>query len=79
MEGLKAIHLNDSKVPEGAKKDRHELIGQGYMGMEMIAEILKEPRWGSIPFYLETPVQAEAQYADEIRRCRDVLSSEDAT
>ena len=79
MDGLKAIHLNDSKVPAGAGKDRHELIGQGYMGIEMIAEILKEPKWGSIPFYLETPVQAEAQYADEIRRCRDILGAERVT
>ncbi|MCL4495302.1 MAG: deoxyribonuclease IV [Firmicutes bacterium] len=79
MEGLKAIHLNDSKVPLSARKDRHELIGQGYMGSVMIAEILKEPRWGSIPFYLETPVKSEAQYADEIRRCHELLGSEHAT
>ncbi len=75
MERLKAIHLNDSKVPFGARKDRHELIGQGYMGITVIDTILHEPRLQSIPFYLETPVESEAQYADEIRTCRDLLET----
>ncbi|SMC04432.1 Endonuclease IV [Sulfobacillus thermosulfidooxidans DSM 9293] len=76
MDGLKAIHLNDSKVPFGAKKDRHELIGQGFMGINMIQAILNEPRLHSIPFFLETPVESEAQYADEIRTCRELLGSD---
>ncbi|MCY0908531.1 MAG: deoxyribonuclease IV [Sulfobacillus thermotolerans] len=74
MARLKAIHLNDSKVPFGGRKDRHELIGRGYLGLEMIGSLLNDPRLRDIPFYLETPVESEAQYADEIRECRALLT-----
>lgn len=75
MERLQAIHLNDSKVPFGGHKDRHELIGQGYLGADAIAQILRDPRLDSIPFYLETPVDREEQYADEIAHCRELLGN----
>lgn len=32
LDRLRAMHLNDSKNPCGAHKDRHEVIGQGYLG-----------------------------------------------
>jgi len=67
---LHAIHLNDSKVPFNGHKDRHELIGQGFLGKEAIRQILTDPRLQEIPFYLETPVEHEKDYADEIRVCR---------
>ncbi len=72
---LKAIHLNDSKVPFGARKDRHQLIGQGEMGDGMIQSILTDPRLQAIPFYLETPVENQDQYAAEIVRCRQLLGA----
>ncbi len=75
MDGLKAIHLNDSKVPLGGHKDRHELIGQGLMGMNAMKSLLNEPRFQDIPFYLETPVEAENLFADEIRQCRALLDN----
>ncbi|MBX5467943.1 MAG: deoxyribonuclease IV [Firmicutes bacterium] len=74
MDRLLAIHLNDSLVPFGARKDRHALIGQGYLGADAIRRILRDPRLDHIPFYLETPVEHEAQYADEIRTCRALLA-----
>jgi deoxyribonuclease-4 len=76
MDRLSAIHLNDSKVPFGARKDRHELIGQGYLGLDAIRTLLNDARLSSIPFYLETPVDRESQYADEIRLCRSLLDSQ---
>lgn len=66
MKRLHAIHLNDSKVEFGAHKDRHELIGQGYLGLDGIAGLVNDPRLQDIPFYLETPVEKESQYAEEI-------------
>jgi deoxyribonuclease-4 len=74
MDRLLAIHLNDSKVPFGGRKDRHELIGRGYLGGEAIRRILQDPRLQHIPFYLETPVESEAEYADEIRACQALLA-----
>jgi deoxyribonuclease-4 len=73
MNRLKAIHLNDSKIPFGGHKDRHELVGQGFLGMDMMRALLKAPHFRDIPFYLETPVESEAEYADEIRQCRALL------
>lgn len=75
MQRLKAIHLNDSKVEFGAKKDRHELIGQGQLGSQGIAGIVNDPRLQGIPFYLETPVEKEAQYADEIRAVKELINA----
>lgn len=73
MARLKAIHLNDSKIPYGGKKDRHQLIGQGEMGASMLQEILNDPRLANVPFYLETPVNDERQYQEEIATCRNLL------
>ncbi len=52
---LKAIHLNDSKNPLGSKKDRHEVIGNGYIGLDAMGRIINHPLLRELPFYLETP------------------------
>lgn len=73
MQRLAAIHLNDSKVEFGAHKDRHELIGQGALGLDGIRRIINDPRLANIPFYLETPVDQETQYADEIAVVKSLI------
>jgi Xylose isomerase-like TIM barrel len=58
------VHLNDSKIPLGGRVDRHEHIGQGKIGAEAFARILRHPRFGTTPpegllgrvFLLETPI-----------------------
>ncbi len=62
---LRAIHLNDSKNPLGAAKDRHEKIGEGFLGLEAFSKIINEPRLADLPFYLETPNELDG-YAREI-------------
>ncbi len=52
---LGAMHLNDSKVPLGARKDRHELIGVGHIGRRAFAQIMVDPRLADVPKLLETP------------------------
>ncbi|MCD7872625.1 MAG: deoxyribonuclease IV [Clostridiales bacterium] len=52
---LKAIHLNDSKNPLGAHKDRHEKIGAGYLGIETFRKIVNHKYLKELPMYLETP------------------------
>lgn len=69
IERLKAIHLNDSLTPFGAKKDRHEKIGKGQIGWDAIVRIINHPRLRDLPFYLETPNEIDG-YAEEIRRLR---------
>lgn len=73
MQRLKAIHLNDSKVEFNARRDRHELVGQGYFGLKGIAQLVNDPRLADIPFYLETPVDNEAQYAEEIAAVKALI------
>ena len=52
---LRAIHVNDSKTPFAARRDRHEHIGQGALGEAGFAALLHDPRLNKIPFILETP------------------------
>ncbi len=51
---LKLFHLNDSKVELGAKKDRHEHIGDGYIGKEAFLSLVQDERLKNINGILET-------------------------
>ncbi len=54
LEGLKAIHLNDSKKELGSRVDRHEQIGKGLLGLEPFRFLVNDPRFRGIPMTLET-------------------------
>lgn len=69
LDRLRAIHLNDSKNPLGAHKDRHEKIGEGYIGFDALSQVTREPRIRHLPFFLETPNDLSG-YASEISRLR---------
>lgn len=62
---LKALHLNDSKNPLGAHKDRHEKIGEGYIGKDAFRRIVNHPVLKDLPMFLETPNELPG-YAEEI-------------
>lgn len=62
---LKAVHLNDSKEPLGSRKDRHEQIGKGKIGIEAFEFIMNSDIFENIPMILETP--NEEDYAEEIK------------
>ena len=68
---LKAIHINDSKNPLGAHKDRHEKIGEGYIGKDARERIINHPLLKKLPFYLETPNELDG-YAKEIALLRSL-------
>jgi len=69
LERLKAIHINDSKNPFGSHKDRHETIGNGSLGVEVLKTVINHPRLRCLPFYLETPNELEG-YRREIALLR---------
>ena len=71
---LKAIHINDSKNPFGAHKDRHEKIGEGYIGTEAIVRVMRHEALKELPFYLETPNELDG-YEREIRMLRSLVDS----
>ncbi len=70
LERLRAVHLNDSKNPCGAHKDRHEKLGLGHIGFEALAAAINHPALRDLPFYLETPHEDLSGYADEIARLK---------
>ena len=72
---LRALHLNDSKNPRGAHKDRHERLGQGYIGWEAFRRIVTHPALRGLPMILETPNELPG-YAEEIRALREMAKSE---
>lgn len=69
LKHLKAMHLNDSKNPMGAHKDRHEKIGEGHIGTEALVRVINHPALRHLPFILETPNEDEG-YAAEIAMMR---------
>jgi deoxyribonuclease-4 len=52
---LRLVHANDSMDVRGAFKDRHQLIGQGHIGVGAFAELFAHPATAGVPFVLETP------------------------
>jgi deoxyribonuclease-4 len=52
---LKAFHLNDSKRPLGSRVDRHEHIGDGFVGLEAFRRLVNDRRFRNVPMMLETP------------------------
>ena len=55
LDRLAAVHANDSKTPLGSNVDRHENIGQGYLGDSTLALFMRHPAVQHLPFYLEVP------------------------
>ena len=68
---LKAIHLNDSLNPTGARKDRHARIGEGNLPLDAIHRIITHPALDGLPFILETPNE-EPGYAREIALLKEL-------
>ena len=68
---LRAIHINDSLNPVGARKDRHARIGEGCLGREAFARIINHPALQGLPFILETPNELPG-YAAEIALLKEM-------
>ena len=61
---LKAVHINDTMNPFSQHKDRHQKIGQGYIGVDAFSQIINHPALRKLPFYLETPNELEGYQAE---------------
>lgn len=68
---LKALHLNDSKNPYESHKDRHELLGEGHLGVKTFRAIVNHPYLKTLPMILETPNELPG-YAKEIALLRSM-------
>ncbi len=76
LDRLKALHVNDSKNELGARKDRHEKIGQGFLGIETFNTIINHPLLSTLPMILETPQANNDGYAEEIALLRSLRRGE---
>lgn len=68
---LKALHLNDSMNPVGARKDRHQKLGEGTLGIDVFRRIVTHPVLTPLPKVLETPNELTG-YEAEIRLLREM-------
>jgi len=71
LKNLFAIHLNDSRTELGSRIDRHENIGEGYIGKEAFSFIVNDERLQNIPMILETP-NGDEWYKKSLRLLRDM-------
>lgn len=55
LEKLAVVHLNDSMGELGSNKDRHEVIGEGQIGLEAFERIINHPSLRDLPGIIETP------------------------
>ena len=74
LDRLKALHLNDSKNPFSSHKDRHELLGEGSLGLDTFRAIVQHPMLRGLPMILETPNELPG-YQAEIEILRKLAGS----
>ncbi|RJP57450.1 MAG: deoxyribonuclease IV [Candidatus Auribacter fodinae] len=65
IDRIKAVHLNDTKFGLGSKRDRHEHVGQGELGLEPFRFLLNDPRFSEIPLVLETPKESSTDLEED--------------
>lgn len=68
---LRGMHLNDSKKPMGSHVDRHDSIGEGFIGKGFFERLMEDSRFDNMPLILETP--DESKWAEEIEWLRNVV------
>lgn len=68
---LKVLHVNDSKNPLGARKDRHACLGEGNLGLATFEKIVNHPALAGLPMILETPNELPG-YQKEIALLREM-------
>lgn len=74
LDNLLAFHLNDSQGDLGCKKDRHEHIGKGKLGLEAFRLIMNDERFAHLPMVLETPKDPDLkQDIENLKLLRSLL------
>ncbi|MCX5922478.1 MAG: deoxyribonuclease IV [Candidatus Dependentiae bacterium] len=61
IERIALLHLNDTQEKRGSKKDRHEVIGKGVLGDEVLKSFVLHDRLKNIPLLMELPIMEQEQ------------------
>lgn len=70
LERLRCVHLNDSKVPVGSKRDRHENLGEGLIGMGALGLLVGHPSLQHVTAVLEVPGDGKGPRAADVLAAR---------
>lgn len=68
---LKGMHLNDSKKELSSRVDRHDVLGNGTIGLDIFSKLMNDPRFDNMPLILETP--DENRWAEEIQILKSMI------
>lgn len=74
LDRVHVVHTNDSRTPLGSRRDRHEHIGQGGIGLEGFRRIVNHPALREKAFILETPLEAPGDDARNLEVIRSLRS-----
>ncbi len=72
---LKVLHLNDCQGPLGARRDRHQHIGDGEIGLLGFKNLLRQETLRKVPMILETPKDEPGDDRRNLSRIRALLKS----
>jgi deoxyribonuclease-4 len=77
LDRLLAFHLNDSKTPLGSRVDRHQEIGDGFLGLLPFWRLVNDPRFARTPAVLETPSGSDKlpSFARNLQRLRALIGA----
>jgi len=79
LDRLVGVHANDSKGPLAGGKDRHENIGEGFIGLDGFRTIMGHETFRNVPFLLEVPgfggKGPDKEHIDILKRIRDEVAS----
>ncbi len=75
LDRIRVVHLNDTSVALGSRRDRHAPLGEGVLGAAVLGRIVNDPRLAAVPGILETPFEATVAAPrraelDHLRRLR---------
>ncbi len=73
LENVDVLHLNDSKDEKGSEKDNHEHIGEGNIGLDGFRNVVNSEKLKDKPMILETPVDDDRGYAENIEDLRELI------
>jgi deoxyribonuclease-4 len=74
------VHANDSKDPAGSRRDRHEAVGAGTIGLAPFGELFRHPLTRGVPVLMETPNDRDGHRADvaALKALRDAAAARPA-
>ena len=70
---LRGMHMNDSKKDLSTRVDRHEVLGEGFIGKTVFELIMNDKRFDNIPLILETP--DETRWNEEVSWLKSNMNS----